>query len=389
MPVASSSTEFARRRIAIVSRCSRTLFLFRRSLALELLCRGADVDTYGAELEGFGARLAECGIRFSPLKLALRGLNPARDLTYLARLWRVFLIRRPDLVHCFTIKPAIFGNLAAAAARVPVRVVTITGLGYLFTTAPKVLRWFGESLYRVSLRFAHRVYFQNRDDMSLFASRGICRPDQCRLVQGSGVDIEQFQPVSFPHEGRPGSVHFVMVARLLKEKGVYEYVEAARLVGRRFPDAQFTLVGGLDAANPSSLKAEDVRDMRATSRVNFVGDVSDVRPFLCAADVFVLPSYREGLPRAALEAAAMGRPVVATDVPGCREVVTDGVTGFLVPLQDVPALAKAMAKFVVDTSLISRFGDAGRRIVVEQFSEQAVIRQTIEAYEELLSKVRA
>jgi glycosyltransferase involved in cell wall biosynthesis len=374
-------------RITVISRCAKTLYLFRRNLVRRIMAAGVDVETLGAEIDGFGPRLRAEGLRFHPIPVAMRGVAPFGDLRLLITLWWRFRRRRPHVVHSFTIKPAIFGTLAAALASVPVRVVTITGLGHAFTSAGRGLNRLVIVLYRLALARAHRVYFQNPDDRELFISLGLIDEARAHLSAGSGVDLERFVPAPLP--SATGKASFCMISRLLGEKGVREYLEAAARIVRDFPDTVFTLVGGTDELNPSALRGNEVAALcKPESPVRWVGEVGDVRPEIARSDVVVLPSYREGVPRSLLEAAAMGRAVIASDVPGCRHVVRDGVSGLLVPPANAAALESAMRQLIADPGRIARMGAAGREFVARNFDELSVIHQMLNGYAELVNAGR-
>ncbi len=373
------------RRIVIASRCSWTLHNFRLPLIRELLAQGFEVTAIGSGGDGYDARLREAGIDFRPVPVSRRGLAPLMDLMLLLRLVLFFRRTRPLVFHAFTIKPAIFGTLAAAFTRVPVRIVTITGLGHAFTTASGALRRVVEVLYRAALRRATLVYFQNSDDRAEFLRRRLVSEDKARLIAGSGVDTRKFAVAPLPLTSG-GPLRFLMVARLLREKGVLEYFAAAETVRASHPRIEFTLLGGLDSRNPSGLTRNDVEALTARGAVRWVDEVADVRPHLAACDVLVLPSYREGMPRAVLEAAAMGRAAIVTDVPGCRDAVESRVTGLIVPAMNAEALAGAMLEFAATPAMAVEMGAAARRRVEAKFDEQGVIKETTAAYMEMVSR---
>jgi len=347
--------------------------------------RGARVTALGAGGDGFDDRLHAEGYAFIPVPLSRSGVAPAADLGLLAALFRLFRGLRPTIVHSFTIKPAIYATIAAWLARVPVRVVTITGLGHAFTTGRRPLRLLVELLYRIALARADAVIFQNSDDRELFVTRRLVDGRRTRMVPGSGVDIRRFAPVPLP-SANGGMLSFVMVARLLREKGLAEYLEAAERVARLRPGVRFTLVGGADTRNPSSLTATELAKLKGFAAVTWVGEVDDVRPYIAAADVVVLPSYREGLPRSLLEGAAMARALIATDVPGCREVVESGYNGLLVPARNADALADAMLELVDNPRAVVGMGERGRQRVMDRYSDRAVSDQVLAIYRELLSE---
>ncbi|MCX8207546.1 MAG: glycosyltransferase family 4 protein, partial [Methanothrix sp.] len=319
-----------------------------------------------------------------PLSFSLSrtGMNPIRDLADMISL--AFMLRklRPDVTLGYAIKPVIYGTLAAWLAGVPQRFAMIEGLGYVFTPPEgreplkrRALRRMVELLYRAALSRATRVFFLNRDDVQEFLGRGLVSSEKAFLLGGIGVDLDEWKPA--PSVNHP--VTFLLAARLLREKGLAEYAEAARLVRSRYPDTRFILLGGLDT-NPGGLRRDEIEAWVSEGILEWPGHVPDVRPWLARASVFVLPSYyREGVPRSTQEAMAMGRPVITTDAPGCRETVIDGENGFLVPPRDARALADAMERFVLNPELIARMGAASRRIAEERFDVRRINRRMMEA----------
>jgi glycosyltransferase involved in cell wall biosynthesis len=367
------------RRVFVISRCARTLYIFRRSLIADALKCGAEVVALGAGGDGFEERLAAGGIRFEPIPVAMRSIDLLADMRLVMCLVRRFRQNRPDVVHSFTVKPVIFATLAAWLAGVPRRVVTITGLGHAFTTAGSLVRSAVKLLYRVALSRAHVVFFQNRDDRDFFVSQGVVRASIARLIPGSGVDVDRFAPCPLPCEGG-AAPRFLMIARLLREKGVREYIRAAHLVKSEHPRASFALLGGTDPRNPSALTKEEIAALQRSGEVEWLDEVTDVRPFIAAADVVVLPSYREGLPRTLLEGAAMGRALVATDAPGCREVVIPGETGYLVRVGDPSSLAQAMARLCELPSEIAILGRRARHLVETCYDQRLVNQACLHSY---------
>lgn len=345
---------------------------FREPLLRALRARGYRVTAICPDDGQTAAVLRDWGVEFAPVPLRRAGLNPFADIPVMLQLWRLFRHERVDALLAYTIKPIFYGLPAARLAGVKRRVGMVTGIGYALTEGPGLKRQLtrGAALlgYRNACAAAQRMIFQNPDDRDLFLDEGLLRdPSRAALVAGSGVDLRRFEQKPLP-EGPPT---FVMVARLLRDKGVYEYVAAAQAVKRERPDARFLLVGGMDD-NPTSVSPGDVEKWRAAGIVEMVGQVDDVRPYLAAGHVFVLPSYREGTPRSCLEAMAVGRAIITTDAPGCREVVRPGENGLLVPVRDAGALAQAMLKLADSPETVARMGEASRRLCETRFDAEVV-----------------
>ncbi|MGN6669540.1 MAG: glycosyltransferase family 4 protein, partial [Trinickia sp.] len=282
-------------------------------------------------------------------------------------------------VFHYTIKANIYGSVAAWLARVPSIAVT-TGLGYVFIQKSRAAS-VAKALYRFAFRFPREVWFLNRDDHSAFLNeRLLARPERAKQLHGEGVDLEHFGLTPLPHEAH---VTFVLIGRLLWDKGVGEYVEAARIVRKQYPHTRFQLLGPVGVDNPSAITQADVDGWQREGVVDYLGEAHDVRPFIAKADCVVLPSYREGVPRTLMEASAMGRPIVATDVPGCREVVDDGVTGLLCEVKNARSLADKITRIVqMDEGARRDMGLRGREKVMAEFDEALVIeryRQTLHA----------
>lgn len=350
---------------------------FRGRLLEDLRARGYIVVAAAPKLHPGSAHyewLVKRGIQ--PLSIALRrtSLNPLRDVVGLVSLLCTIRAVRPDVVLSFTIKPVVYGTLAAWLARVPRRFALITGLGYAFTGRAVGMRsgvqTVARKLYSTALRRAHAVIFQNPDDAREFLDLGLLSSGvPVEVVNGSGVDLTHF---SFQEpRTADGNFTFLMVARLLKAKGLLEYAAAAIEVRRLYPNARFLLIGDLDE-NPDAVPASAVESWTKAGVMEWLGPITDVRPYLNECDVFVLPSYREGTPRAVLEALATGRAIVTTHAPGCRETVQDQQNGFLVPVGDVNALASAMKRFLETPSLAASMGVESRRIAETKYDLRLV-----------------
>jgi glycosyltransferase involved in cell wall biosynthesis len=315
--------------------------------------------------------------------MKVNGQNPLKELRVIADIVKMYRERQPDLVHHVTVKPVLYGSLAARLVGGPGVVNAVSGLGYLFlgSRRARLLRPLVKALYRLALRHRRsRTIFQNPDDRDLFVGSGLVRPDQTVLIRGSGVDCDTFVPRPEP-EGIPV---VILPARILWDKGVAEFVEAARLIRQQDTPARFVLVGDPDPGNPAAVPTATLEAWVREGIIDSWGHRRDMPEALSSATVVVLPSYREGLPKALLEAAACGRPVVATDVPGCREIVRHNVNGLLVPVRDAPALANATRLLLQSPALRHRLGEAGRRIAEREFAEQLVVDQTLDVYRRLL-----
>ena len=324
-----------------------------------------------------GEVIRRAGLDLIPFEISRRGLNPFRELGALTRLTDLYRREKPDLVHHVAMKPVLYGTLAARLAGVPHIVNALAGMGWLFTSASLMAR-FIKPLVALTFRFLLRqtsVIVQNPDDAALMAGIGLGRT---RLIRGSGVDAKAFRPGIEPN----GTPLVVLPARMLWDKGVGEFVEAARQLKARGVVACFALVGEPDPENPASVSKAQLAAWHAETVVEWWGQRANMPQILAQAHVVCLPSYREGLPKALLEAAACGRPIVTTNVPGCREIVRDGDNGLLVPVCDAPALAEALARLIADPDMRRRMGERGRALVVGEFSQERVIAETLAVYRE-------
>jgi glycosyltransferase involved in cell wall biosynthesis len=366
--------------ICMVSRCAWTFYNFRLRLALEVARVAAvRVVAAGISVQPYVDRIEAEGLDFAEIRGRMHGTNPFHIALFTFDLYRLYRRTLPKIVHHFTIKPVIFGTIAARVAGVPKIVNTISGLGQAFDSPRSLSGIYAKLLYRLSLRFSDHVFFQNKDDQALFVGRGFIDAAKTSIVPGSGVDVQRFTPSKAAPEARDPVV--LMVARLLKTKGVYEFVEAAQIVKRDNPAAKFVLLGGLDFKNPAAIEEAHLQKWQRQGLIDWINHQDDIRPYLEAAEVVVLPSYyREGVPRVLLEAAAMAKAIVTTDNTGCREVVKAGINGLIVPPRDADALAGAIRSILKDPILRKRMGNAGRKIMVERFDERFIVERTIEAY---------
>lgn len=372
------------RKIVLFANTDWYLWNFRRSLAVAMRTAGYDVLLLSPPGE-YGARFAALGLRWLPLAMDRRSLNPLRELAVLWRLVRLFRRERPALVHGFTVKCAVYGALAARVAHVPARVHAVAGMGYVFSSndlKARLLRAPVRALLRLALGGkSARLILQNPDDVALFARAGLADEKKIRLIRGSGVDCARFQP----HVGSTGNgLRVLLAARLLWDKGIAEYVAAARALHARYPQVRFLLAGSPDPGNPAAVPQADVDGWVREGVVEWLGHVDDMAALFATVDMVVLPSYREGLPKSLIEAAACALPLVTCDAPGCREVVTDGVDGLLVPPRDAAALTDAIAALIEAPDLRVRLGQAARAKALAEFDERIVIERTLGVYRELL-----
>lgn len=362
-------------------------FFLSHRLPIALGARQAGYEVHVATMDGPSvARIRELGLYHHVIPMTRSGANPLGELRTLWALWRLFRRLRPDLVHAVTIKPVLYGGMAARVARVPAFVAAISGLGYLFSGPPSrfdLLRGAACFMYRLALRHPNsRVIFQNDNDREMLARARAIVPQQVLMIRGSGVDLEAFHAVPEP-EGPPLAV---MAARLLADKGVREFVQAARLSAGHESGLRWQLAGSPDPGNPATVADVELQQWARDGMVQCLGQRDDIAALYAAAHIVVLPSYREGLPKSLVEAAACGRAVVTTDVPGCRDAIEPGVTGLLVPVRDAAALAAAVQCLAADDELRRRFGAAGRRLAEREFDIRHVVRAHLDAYDALLQR---
>ncbi|MDO5484046.1 MAG: glycosyltransferase family 4 protein [Desulfovibrionaceae bacterium] len=363
-------------KIVVLGNQARTVSIFWSMLMRRMRAGGHEVvccvppgdSDSDAALRGLGVRLIH-------YPLDRKGLNPLRDAATLRALNRIFRAEKPDLLFASTIKPVIYGCLAARLQKIPHIYATITGLGYAFeadSPFKKCVNMFCAFLYHIALAGAEGVFFQNQDDIAVFRQNGILKKNARTLMaRGTGVDTGHFSPAPLPALPPAGPVIFLLVGRLLEAKGLAEYAAAAREVKKRHPQARFQLLGPPEQGL-GSVSLERVHQWEKECGLEYLGETRDVRPFVAAAHVLVLPSWREGTPTAVMEAMSMGRPALVTDAPGCREVVQEGINGRMVPVRDAQALARAMEEFIRKPDDIVRMGKAGRELAVRLFDAQVV-----------------
>ena len=349
---------------------AESLINFRGELLNDFIVEGHTVFACAPNAsESIKNELLKMGVIYRNVKISRVGMNPLYDFVLLLSMINKFRSIKADVFIGYTIKPVIYGSIAARFVGVPRIYSIITGLGYAFigeTVKSKVIRILVSYLYAFALQFNKKVFFQNNDDSQLFQKRKFVNKDQVVVLNGSGVNIEKFSITPFPEE-----LSFLLIARLLKDKGVYEYIKASRVIKTKYPKVQFCLVGWIDE-NPSSISKDDLQSWINEGLVDYLGKMTDVRPAISGCSVYVLPSYREGTPRTVLEAMAMGRPIITTDAPGCRDTVCHGSNGFLVPVRDTVILAQMMERFVENRVLIEKMGKKSRKIAEKKYDVRKV-----------------
>ncbi len=363
--------------ILISANSSWNLVNFRSGLVGQLIRRGYRVKAVAPD-DGTG-RTSGFPCEVLDIDIDRSGVNPGRDLKLLWSYYRLLRKIRPAAYLGFTIKPNIYGALAARWAGVA-SIPNVSGLGTAFISDGLLTR-FVVRLYAAAFRRSPVVFFQNPDDRDLFVERGMVTAEQARLLPGSGIDLDHFKPD--PACGSEAPL-FLLIGRMLGDKGVREFVEAARMLKPDNPAARFQLLGPIDEGNRTAISREEMARWIEQGAIEYLGEQPDVRPFIHQATAVVLPSYREGLPRTLLEGAALARPLVATDVPGNREIVIDGVTGFLCKARDASSLADAMRRMAaLDPERRGALGRAGREMVERKFSETIVIQSYLDALQQL------
>lgn len=373
----------ANRKLVISINSTWNFINFRAGLLDALASNGYELVAVAPD-DGYAEELRGLGCRYVPVPLARRQMSIAGELKLLAR-YRAILVReRPDAHLSFTIKPNIYGSLAARSLGIPA-IANVAGLGTVFLEEG-LLNRVVKRMYRAALRPSPITFFQNTDDRDLFIANGIIRSEAARLLPGSGVNLARFSPPPDDTPRGSGPI-FLMVARLLWAKGIGEYVKAARRIRSRHPTAEFRLVG-MEESSKGAVPPEQLRQWADEGAITFLGAASDVRPGIVDADCIVLPSfYPEGTPRSLLEAAAMARPIITTDVPGCRNVVEHGVNGFLCRPRDVDSLEAVLERFIaLPAAKRAEMGVASRALAETRFDEQIVIDAYREALRDVLSE---
>ena len=360
------------KKACLIANIGFTITNFRSEFVAELKERGFEVKIICPNDNDFNTQLNNIGVDIIHIPLERRGLNPFKDVKTFFALLKILKREKPYVVYSYTIKPVIYGSIAAYLTKIPQVFSNITGLGHIFTThnlktmiIRNILFW----LYRFALSLNTKVFFQNVDDRDLFIDLKLVKNNNSKVINGSGINLEKFKSSSL-YSKVPQS--FILIGRLIKEKGISEFIEAIRIVKLKYPKVTCLLVGDIDE-NPTSYSRKEINNWSDKEGViTYLGRVDDVRPLLDKTEVFVLPSYREGTPRSVLEAMSMGLPIITTDSPGCRGTVIHGKNGFLVPVKDSNSLAEAMINFLKEPELIEKMGKNSLDLVKEKYDVSKV-----------------
>ena len=365
----------------IISSFLPSVLNFRGKLLQSIHNKGFEIHILSPHLHDHSSeykKLLSLGYHVHEVSMQRTGTNPLADIKTLWTIYKCIRKIKPDYVLSYTIKPVIYGTLAAKLAKVPHRFALITGLGYAFQNVEQgsnrsFFQKLVHGLYQYALFYSHKVFFQNPDDQKLFIELNLIdRNKPTVVVNGSGVNVQDFSLVA-PPKSDSGEIKqsFLLIARLLADKGVREYAEAAKQIKQMYPEVEFHLVGWIDE-NPAAIAQEELDMWIADGRLKYWGKLADVRPAIAASSIYVLPSYREGTPRTVLEAMAMGRAVITTNAPGCKETVIHGENGFLIEVKSSESLVKAIQQFILDPSLIEKMGKRSRVIALNKYDVDAV-----------------
>ncbi len=366
-------------KIAIVLNTSWNIYNFRKCLVNSLMDKGNEVITI-APKDHFTSKLEDMGCQHIPVKMDSRGANPLKDFLLIFELYWIYRKAKPDVILHYTVKPNIYGTIAASLLKIPV-INNVCGLGTIFLTNNLVSK-IAITLYRIAFRFPKMIFFQNEDDKELFIQRNIVQRDICGLLPGSGINTNDFSPRSKAKKSTKFT--FLLISRLIYDKGILEYIDAIEVLKRQGFEAKFQLLGQIDEEHKRGIPEKTVQSWIGKNQVEYLGTTEDVRTYIQNADCVVLPSYREGTPKTLLEAASMAKPIVATDVPGCNNVVKNGLNGFLCKLKDSDDLAEKMKLMASQNQeSLSKMGEFSRAYVKHNFAEKIVF----DKYHSAISKV--
>lgn len=368
--------------IAVVSNTSFNIVNFRLGLMHALRDSGHNVIAIAPEDE-YSAIIIENNFRYIPiLKMSRSGTNPFKELALIQELRSLYTKNRIDVTLQYTIKPNIYGTLSTIFTRTKA-ICTVTGLGYVFLNK-NLSASIAKLMYKFSFAFANKVIFQNEDDKRLFLEKNLVSESKVMVVAGSGIDTSKFNSENFNSKTNP-AITFIMIARMLIDKGVYDYVEAANRIKNKYPDTRFLYVGDIDITYPASVTSAHYEEWKSEGKIEFLGHKSDVRPYIVQSDCIVLPSYREGLPRVVLEGMSMSKACIVTDVPGCRHTIDNGISGYLCEVRNPTSLAKAMETYILlSENEKNNMSIQARNKAVQVFDIKAICNQ----YLKLINSLR-
>lgn len=365
-------------KVAIVLNTSWNIYNFRLNFVKKLIAQGYEVHTV-APIDKYTHHLVEAGCIHHKVRMDSRGANPIKDFALIIELWSIYRKMKPGIVLHYTVKPNVYGTIAATLLRIPV-VNNVCGLGTVFLKK-NLVSAIAIMLYKIAFRYPKKVFFQNGDDLNLFVERKLVSPTTVDLIPGSGVDLDKFQPMAFK---RNESFTFLLISRLISDKGIFEYIEAVKKLRSTGINARFQILGAKDPEHQRGIKEKVINQWIEEGTIEYLGTTDDVRQFIEKADCIVLPSYREGAPRTLLEAASSAKPIIATDVPGCHHVVADQVNGLLCKIKDSDDLAdkmSVMASFGDD--VLETLGANGRVKMVNEYNENVVISKYLQTLNSL------
>ena len=369
--------------VVIVLNTSWNIYNFRLNLMKALRTKGFNVIAL-APYDEYSDKLQEAGFEWVHLPLDNDSTNPLKELFQIRSFYKIYKEISPDIILQYTVKPNLYGTFAAQLLKIPV-INNISGLGTVFVK-DKLVYKVARGMYRLVLRFPQKVFFQNRHDHALFLQQKLVKAHLSDVIPGSGIDVSRFVPIPYPKENED-SVKFLMIARLIKDKGLIEYIEAIKVLKKRYTNVTFQLIGSLYEGNPSSISKDILDSWIKDDLIEYLSFSDKMEEIISKVDCVVLPSYREGLSRVLLEAASMAKPIVTTDVAGCKDVVDDGVNGFLCKVKDVPSLVEAMEKIIaLKPEQLEEMSRKGREKIVSEFDEKIVINKYLYEVENILNQ---
>ena len=361
-------------KVAIVLNTSWNIYNFRMNFIRAMQAKGYEIHAI-APTDDYTPLLVEAGCIYHPVKMDSRGANPIKDSALIFELWSIYRKVKPDIILHYTIKPNVYGTLAASLLKIPV-INNVCGLGTVFLK-DNFVSAIAIGLYKLAFRFPKKIFFQNPEDMDLFVNRGLSPKETADLLPGSGIDLERFKPKEFK---RNSAFTFLLISRLITDKGIMEYIEAVKKLKAKGVNARFQILGAKDPQHKRGIQLSVIDEWIRTNTVEYLGTSNDVRKFIHEADCIVLPSYREGTPRTLLEAASSGKPIIATDVPGCHQVVSHNFNGLLCQMKNATDLAEKMDTMTaLSDDTLKQFGENGRKKMEQEYDESRVINKYMEA----------